>query len=414
MRNETKSKAISIIDRIALFFFCVLAWFLPMAPAVIEVSFGFLFLCFIIKAFIIKDFRNQVRIFLSDSLNVTLLIFYLCIGLSIFAAGPLWQKSFKPWFSKWGEGVWFFYIARYFLNQKRVKILLSIFLLSAALAGVNGVYQWIHGVGFVRGFAVTVVEGQFSAVRSTFNHYNNFATFIITMFMVSLGFLLAVKNKYIKIVISFLMALLFFNLLLTSSRAGWLGLFFGLTLFALLYPAKYNKKFLIYMFLLIFTVFLSFPKGADTIWGFIVRADAGRFEIWSAAFKMFYESPIIGQGLGLFMKKIQSYGLGALYAHNCYVQILAETGLLGLGSFLVFLSFIFKYALIELKRLPNMIFLGLFCGLSAYLVHSFFDTQLYALRLATLFWVFLGLLAAYYPSINKQKASFTNPKSLKN
>ncbi len=403
MKETTKNKSVAIIDRIALFFFCVLAWFLPMAPAVIEVSFGFILFLFLIKIFVVRDFKNQICTFLSDPLNVTLLIFYLCIGLSIFAAGPLWQKSFKPWFSKWGEGVWFFYLARYFLNKKRVKIIISIFLLSAVLAGVNGIHQSIHGVGFVRGFSLTVVENQFSAVRSTFNHYNNFATFIITMLMISLGFLLSVKNRYIKIAISLLMALLFFNLSLTASRAAWLGLFAAVICFSMIYPARYNKKFLVYIFLLLCTIFISVPRGADAIWNFMLRGDAGRFKIWGAALEMFYESPIVGQGIGLFMKKLKAYGLEPLYAHNCYIQILAETGILGLGSFLVFLGFIFKYAFKEFKKMPSMIFLGLVSGLSAFLVHSFFDTQLYSLRLATLFWVLLGLIAAYYPSAAKQK-----------
>jgi O-antigen ligase len=225
------------------------------------------------------------------------------------------------------------------------------------------------------------------------------------MIMVSLGFLLYVKKRYLKIIISFLIAILFYNLFLTASRAGCLGLFAAVIFFSMFYPAKYNKKFLVYIFLLLFTIFVSTPKGADLIWGFILRGDAGRFKIWEISFKMFYESPFIGQGIGLFMKKMKSYGFESLYAHNCYIQILAETGLLGLGSFLFFLSCIFRHALKAFKRSADMVFLGLLSGLFAFLVHSFFDTQLYSLRLATLFWVLLGLISAYYPHPDKQKAS---------
>ena len=49
MNSNTKERLINIIDRAAFFFFIVLVFFLPISNAIIESSFGFIFLCFILR-----------------------------------------------------------------------------------------------------------------------------------------------------------------------------------------------------------------------------------------------------------------------------------------------------------------------------------------------------------------------------
>ena len=48
----------------------------------------------------------------------------------------------------------------------------------------------------------------------------------------------------------------------------------------------------------------------------------------------------------------------------------------------------------DYDRFYGAIETGLLAGLFGFLVHSFFDTNLYSLPLAVLFWAFAGLAAA--------------------
>jgi O-antigen ligase len=82
------------------------------------------------------------------------------------------------------------------------------------------------------------------------------------------------------------------------------------------------------------------------------------------------------------------------YSHNCYLQIWAETGIFSLVSFM---AFVVSFVCLGIKKFivsRDFLLLGLLAGAVGFLVHSFFDTNLYSLRLATLFWIWVGLIVA--------------------
>jgi O-antigen ligase len=76
------------------------------------------------------------------------------------------------------------------------------------------------------------------------------------------------------------------------------------------------------------------------------------------------------------------------------LQIWAETGIFSLLSFLIFLTLLLGRGIKAFMINQNSLVLGLLCGISGFLVHSFFDTHLYSLQLAFLFWSMAGLLVA--------------------
>lgn len=67
-----------------------------------------------------------------------------------------------------------------------------------------------------------------------------------------------------------------------------------------------------------------------------------RMSLWQAAWDMFLAHPLIGVGPGNFDVAYLQYALPGWpqlpgHAHNYYLNLLAETGLLGLGAYLLFL-----------------------------------------------------------------------------
>jgi O-antigen ligase len=87
--------------------------------------------------------------------------------------------------------------------------------------------------------------------------------------------------------------------------------------------------------------------------------------------------------------------MGYQYAHNCFLQLLAETGLVGFIPFLFLLAQIFYRGLCELRRRWNAELFGLLAGLSAYLMHAAFDNPLYNLRLSVFFWILVGFISLH-------------------
>lgn len=82
------------------------------------------------------------------------------------------------------------------------------------------------------------------------------------------------------------------------------------------------------------------------------------------------------------------------YAHNCYLQVAAETGLIGLVAFLTFLGILFWHLIRRAMRSEAQLAIllpGLIGGLLAFVVQAAVDTNFYSLRQAVLFWVLAGV-----------------------
>lgn len=100
-------------------------------------------------------------------------------------------------------------------------------------------------------------------------------------------------------------------------------------------------------------VFATFvPAVQATLERFIELSDDGtgngRSYLYECACSMFHANPLLGCGWGTYSKYVASTSLGAMYsnlgfssmsAHNVYLQLLAETGVIGLISF-VFPAFV--------------------------------------------------------------------------
>jgi len=127
-----------------------------------------------------------------------------------------------------------------------------------------------------------------------------------------------------------------------------------------------------------------------------------RFLIWKTGWKMFLDRPLFGHGLNTFMSVFEKYKPASyewiVYAHNCFLQIAAETGIIGLLVFLWFcvsvsIRGISKFTGTSDKFLKAAAIGAVACIITT-LVNSFFDTNLYSLPLAVLFWSMCGLAVA--------------------
>jgi O-antigen ligase len=404
MDNVTKHKITGVLDKLIFVFFAALIFFLPISNSGIEILFGCILGGMVLKAVLRPPSRDQIKEFFTDRINLAVLVFYLCIGLSLFASGPLFEKSLRAWTAKWGEGVLLFYLARIFLKKEHLKPLLFVFLGTALLVCFDGLYQKFTGADFLRGFEIKQVGGR-APVRATFSYHPDFATYLIVAFFVNLGTFFSVKKKWLMALLGFLAVMIAVNVVFTYSRGGWLAFLMVCLFMGLFIPDKRSRSVILAMAGLFLLGILVSPALRQRFM-FIMQkgGDAGRFRIWKVAFSMFTGSPVIGSGLGLFMDNFPKYSDSApQYAHNCYLQVLAETGILGLVSFLWMLWEMLRRACSEVRKQIDMIQLGIFSGFLAFLIHAFFDTQLYSLKLSILFWVMAAFLVISTESLELAK-----------
>ena len=193
---------------------------------------------------------------------------------------------------------------------------------------------------------------------------------------------------------------------LTYSRGAWIGFLVGLIIIVAYKSFRSSKRARALLVLLIIVlaigIFFLLPsaiKGRIESVGTIKGSGLVRLKLWQEALGIIKDFPLFGAGLNTYMAVSLRYSIPGggermSYAHNSYLQMAAETGLAGLACFLWILVRFFRleFRALLLRDSPLWGYsLGLLAGISAFLIHSFFDNNLYSLQLATLFWFMLGL-----------------------
>lgn len=128
-----------------------------------------------------------------------------------------------------------------------------------------------------------------------------------------------------------------------------------------------------------------------------------RLTIDRDSIRMWRQRPVLGWGLGTFpvvYPQFRSFYTNFFVneAHNDYLQLLTEMGILGFAAMLWFLVVLFRKALPKIGNwmndVPSAVTLACTLGLTGILVHSVFDFNLQIPANAAIFYVFCTLAAA--------------------
>jgi O-antigen ligase len=144
-----------------------------------------------------------------------------------------------------------------------------------------------------------------------------------------------------------------------------------------------------------------------------------RLQIDHDVFKMFRERPLLGWGEGTFAEvypEFRSFYTDALVnaAHNDYLQVLAETGIIGFAIVIWFLFVSIRPALRKVQKwtsnLNGAVSLAGILGITGILIHSFVDFNLQIPANAVLFYS-LCTLAAMEPRFSTHRREHRKPES---
>lgn len=298
----------------------------------------------------------------------------------------------------------FFVVLETMISKKRIVNVLIVLSVSSLIVAADGYYQQITKYDFFQHFPLFADV----KVSATFKFSNILGTYLATILPIFLSVtVLSDVRKRTKAILTALSLLLFGCLLLSQARGAWLSFILGF-LFIFIFSGR--KKCLFAVSILLMLAVLAWVFGTPLIKAQIrsftnLRGDLStndRVLIWKTGWKMFAKHPLLGSGLGTFMRvyensKPKDYPW-IVYAHNCYLQMAAESGVFGLLFFLIFILGIFRSTVMKFLRTSDKLIsaygIGILSGIVAYLFNSLVDTTLYSLPLAVLFWSFAGLASA--------------------
>ncbi len=388
-----KDKFYNLFRVIGEYAFYGIMFFLSISNALTEIFVVLMFLSFVGCKIIKPDFR-----FLKFWPNIFLLSFLLFSALSLLNSGVYLNKSLNALFGKWMQYLGICFIVQDTVyDRKLIKRGMFVFLSGASLAVLSGLSQHFFGIEFLRHRGIADIGMGMRPITSSFNHYNDFAGYLVIVLLLTVALLLENNHLSLKAVGLLIMSMAsVLAVIFTFSRGSWLAL-----ICAFIFLAFISRKRLIWLvpvFILVFFIFLFYyPLHQRLLFSFSSSLDNDRFRYWTTAFHMIKDHPFFGVGLGTFMGNFSKYSavlLSPAYAHNCYLQIWAEAGIFSLVSFIFFILSIVYLGIKKFIISKDFLLFGLLTGAVGFLIHSFFDTNLYSLRLAILFWVWVGLISA--------------------
>lgn len=135
-----------------------------------------------------------------------------------------------------------------------------------------------------------------------------------------------------------------------------------------------------------FTNFNIFGMITDRMTGIGNDGGSGRFEIWDKALQYFLGSPLVGIGVFNFSDYYLRDTGKLKYAHNTFLEVLAESGVIGISLFLVMLAFIFaKLQTGKIYRNAPYLYLAYFGILIQIFFLSSIPNEMFFLFLAVLY-----------------------------
>jgi len=425
--------SIKRIDAAIRFFLYVLIFWLPYSSAVVETCVIISLLLWVVKRFVLcwnqrqslsfskKGFGQVVSLLKPQSsfLNYPILIFIFFTFMAVVHSRYLGisQHAFITKTLEWF--VVYFLVIEAFSRKKHLKIAAGVFLFTTFSTAIDGLFQfYISGKDIFFGYPA--MSGRATA---GFPHSNALAAYLLIAVPFSLSLFLGSHRLWKRMTYFILFFVISWAFILTFSRGAFFSLFFGFIFFFLCY----RPKFIIWLIsiLVIFLCFYDFLPPSVIKTARLDKASLGgaldwRLGLWTDSLKMIKERPLLGHGLNAYMKLFQKYRRklktpkGSFdhmptYAHNCYIQMWVEVGLLGLMSFLLIIFILFiktGRAILRMSRKDRnyrLQLVGLLSGVLAFLIDSNFDTQFYSLKLSIYFWFVVGIIISVHRLMEKDK-----------
>jgi len=406
---------ISFLDKALEWALYILIFSIAFSNTLIEICAITAILCWVAKKLLLG--KSGFKLAYTE-LNLPLSVFYAIAFLSIFwSTNP--DISLRAFLRKLTEYLALYFVVVETVREKRVAYnMLKALGISLLVICLDGIYQKFVLFDFIRNYKLFSLR----SMTGPFKFPNGLSAWLLIASspFISLALFYPLKRGEsdieplrLKAEASILAILALYCLYATYTRGAIMS--FAACLFLMLLLRGTKVTYIICAVFVIGFIVLSLvlpvPEGAHRYHGlryYIGMSDLidgitskHRLRMWTAGWRMFMDRPLIGQGFNTFMAnyarfKVPDQTMGLWYAHNCYLQFAAEIGVFGALSFLwmiwrMVINSLRSYRLMR-DGLLKFAFLGLFCGIAAYLLQAAVETSLYSLRLAVLFYFSLGLL----------------------
>lgn len=336
-------------------------------------------------------FNGSIRQFRLEHALCLLVLGYSCLtilwGVDVEQSTYMARTNVQVMWSVW-------LIWEFADSIKRVYQLLWTYIISGFVVSCQTIVDFLHtGVPFgVKQFRYTIDEG-----------VNPNALALGLAMGVPFAMYMAVRQRKLHTRL-FALAYIFvalFAIALTASRSAFVVALVGICFLPLFSVREHVSKKVVAVCGItgaLVAAYAWIPEVASsrlsTILSQLQSGDLnGRVSIWVASWKVIQDHPFLGIGIGNFN---QAVGIG-LTAHNTYVSILTEQGIVGLTTFVVLLIALFLSTW-KMPHRPKLLWFGiLVCWCIGVITIDWNSNRIT--------WIVFGLLLAHSSALSQQVGS---------
>jgi O-antigen ligase/Tfp pilus assembly protein PilF len=358
----------------------------------------------------------------NNSIHLPILIFILLASLSILLNNT-YSVSLKDFIYFLSYFLIYFFIINNIKTKETFNFCLVVFFIAASLISLYLLIQY---------YGLDPFLSDTKRLTSTLGNRNYVSGYLALIFPIVFSLFLIESKKRNKIFFEIVLLIIYTGIIVCHTRAIWAALIFSLLLFGYLLShfkinkiLKDNKKWLIILFSIFILITLIYSTDNPLNRSSITAAERAvsafdmqgsslrtRLLIWNSTIDMIKDRPLFGSGLGTFPLYYLEYQADFLQrnpsylnfsgkageAHNEYLQLWAEMGIIGLLSFLLIIIIFYRTNLDSIKKIKRIegkiIIIGLISGVTVTLVHSIFSFPFHIPAVGAAFWFIIGITIA--------------------
>lgn len=320
----------------------------------------------------------------------------------IFSIDP--SRSLHKFWSYWH--ILIFFLIASCADAGTVKKGIGLLLASTSAASLLGMFQYVYTRFLSSGAAGSRISG-------TMGMYMTYSGILMMTAILALAvFLYQARGKKWRLLSLAAACLITFTLILSLTRSAWLGFLAG----ALVMGIVKDRRILLFLAAGLIAAFFLAPRdvreragkivnGQQTEIkdGVVVRQADERVQLWKSGIEVIKHNPVVGVGLLNFRKAYPQY-LSYIprknfnHAHNNFINIGAETGLLGLAAMMVMLGVYFvwivrraRWSSVKEKDFFKNAPIGIMGIFAAFIVAGLFEYNFGDSEVSMLFWFLMAI-----------------------
>ncbi len=369
----------------------------PIVPTMAVVGLSLLCLfSLVVKAVTTKKFK-----FKTDGLGLLVIILLLLYLLSaIMSFAPF--KGIQIWLVYFAFMTFYFVIINTINTKKQLFSLLTVFSLSGLCVCFYGILQYLFGWNVNQSW---MDEEMFSDIKmriySTLENPNVLGEYILLTLPITIALMWKKREAFAKVVFAGIAAIMGIALILTFSRGCWIGIMASAAIFVTFAAGKLWGLMLLALPLIPMLLPESIINRFTSIGDMKDSSTSYRVYIWMGTLLMLKDFWLSGVGPGTeaFTQVYPFYSYSSIVAphsHNLFLQIMVESGILGITVFATLLiAFIRRLASAHQIQGKfgelSVAIVGIGAAVIGFLVQGLFDNCFYNYRVFMIFWSVLAL-----------------------